>query len=233
MTDIPAESEADSHNANQEENATLGAHEVAQGSATTTQPSTDGENTKLVIDDAEGAVEQKNVTDAQYVIGEGGRKDAEAGVITSPGTPDGKPSKDDGEPDWIAYVETVANRFGKSDESSGESGTAEDKGISEAAGEAVNVVSIKESGKLWKLPEDVDASDMPSVMAHLLSQLNSNNDGELAIESLSSEAQQTLTALTSLLIGGNANNQQSGSDSEANNASSNAQTDINTNSDKK
>ena len=233
VTDIPAESEADSHNANQEENATLGAHEVAQGSATTTQPSTDGENTNLVIDDAEGAVEQKNVTDAQYVIGEGGRKDAEAGVITSPGTPDGKPSKDDGEPDWIAYVETVANRFGKSDESSGESGTTEDKGISEAAGEAVNVVSIKESGKLWKLPEDVDASDMPSVMAHLLSQLNSNNDGELAIESLSSEAQQTLTALTSLLTGGNANNQQSGSDSEANNASSNAQTDINTNSDKK
>ena len=233
VTDIPAESEADSHNANQEENAALGAHEVAQGSATTTQPSTDGENTNLVIDDAEGAVEQKNVTDAQYVIGEGGRKDAEAGVITSPGTPDGKPSKDDGEPDWIAYVETVANRFGKSDESSGESGTTEDKSISEAAGEAVNVVSIKESGKLWKLPEDVDASDMPSVMAHLLSQLNSNNDGELAIESLSSEAQQTLTALTSLLIGGNANNQQSGSDSEANNASSNAQTDINTNSDKK
>ncbi|MFD3396128.1 flagellar hook-length control protein FliK [Alteromonas macleodii] len=233
VTDIPAESEADSHNANQEENATLGAHEVAQGSATTTQPSTDGENTNLVIDDAEGAVEQKNVTDAQYVIGEGGRKDAEAGVITSPGTPDGKPSKDDGEPDWIAYVETVANRFGKSDESSGESGTTEDKGISEAAGEAVNVVSIKESGKLWKLPEDVDTSDMPSVMAHLLSQLNSNNDGELAIESLSSEAQQTLTALTSLLIGGNANNQQSGSDSEANNASSNGQTDINTNSDEK
>ena len=233
VTDIPAESEADSHNANQEENAALGAHEVAQGSATTTQPSTDGENTNLVIDDAEGAVEQKNVADAQYVIGEGGRKDAEAGVITSPGTPDGKPSKDDGEPDWIAYVETVANRFGKSDESSGESGTTEDKGLSEAAGEAVNVVSIKESGKLWKLPEDVDASDMPSVMAHLLSQLNSNNDGELAIESLSSEAQQTLTALTSLLTGGNANNQQSGSDSEANNASSNAQTDINTNSDKK
>ena len=233
VTDIPAESEANSHNANQEENATLGAHEVAQGSATTTQPSTDGENTNLVIDDAEGAVEQKNVADAQYVIGEGGRKDAEAGVITSPGTPDGKPSKDDGEPDWIAYVETVANRFGKSDESSGESGTTEDKGLSEAAGEAVNVVSIKESGKLWKLPEDVDASDMPSVMAHLLSQLNSNNDGELAIESLSSEAQQTLTALTSLLIGGNANNQQSGSDSEANNASSNAQTDINTNLDKK
>nr|WP_283620400.1 flagellar hook-length control protein FliK [Alteromonas macleodii] len=234
VTDIPAESEAANHNANLEENETQGTQEFAQDSATTTQPTTDGEeNTNLAIDDAEGAVEQKGVTDTQFVIGEGGKKDTEAGVITSPGTPDGKPSKDDGEPDWIAYVETVANRFGKSDESSGESGTTEDKGISEAAGEAVNVVSIKESGKLWKLPEDVDASDMPSVMAHLLSQLNSNNDGELAIESLSSEAQQTLTALTSLLIGGNANNQQSGSDSETNNASSNAQTDINTNSDKK
>ncbi|CAI4171841.1 Flagellar hook-length control protein fliK [Alteromonas macleodii] len=234
VTDIPAESEAANHNANLEENETQGTQEFAQDSATTTQPTTDGEeNTNLAIDDAEGAVEQKGVTDTQFVIGEGGKKDTEAGVITSPGTPDGKPSKDDGEPDWIAYVETVANRFGKSDESSGESGTTEDKGLSEAAGEAVNVVSIKESGKLWKLPEDVDASDMPSVMAHLLSQLNSNNDGELAIESLSSEAQQTLTALTSLLIGGNANNQQSGSDSEANNASSNAQTDINTNSDKK
>ena len=234
VTDIPAESEAANHNANLEENETQGTQEFAQDSATTTQPTTDGEeNTNLAIDDAEGAVEQKGVTDTQFVIGEGGKKDTEAGVITSPGTPDGKPSKDDGEPDWIAYVETVANRFGKSDESSGESGTTEDKGLSEAAGEAVNVVSIKESGKLWKLPEDVDASDMPSVMAHLLSQLNSNNDGELAIESLSSEAQQTLTALTSLLIGGNANNQQSGSDSEANNASSNAQTDINTNLDKK
>ena len=121
------------------------------------------------------------MTDVQYVIGEGGRKDAEAGVITSPGTPDGKPSKDDGEPDWIAYVETVANRFGKSDESSDESGTTEGKGISEAAGEAVNVVSIKESGKLWKLPEDVDASDIHRSWLIFVT-LNSSNDGELAID---------------------------------------------------
>ena len=233
VTDIPAESEAANHNANLEENETLGTQEVAQDSATT-QPTTDGEeNTNLAIDDAEGAVEQKGVTDTQFVIGEGGKKDTEAGVITSPGTPDGKPSKDDGEQDWVAYVETIANRFGKSDESSGESGTTEDKGLSEAAGEAVNVVSIKESGKLWKLPEDVDASDVPSVMAQLLSQLSIYNDGEIANESLSSEAQQTLSALTSLLLGASSDNQQSGSDSDANNVLSNALADINASSDNK
>ncbi|WP_370242827.1 flagellar hook-length control protein FliK [Alteromonas abrolhosensis] len=230
VTDIPAESEAGSHNANQEENATLG----AQGSATTTQPTTDGEeNTNLGIDDAEGAVEQKGVTDTQFVIGEGGKKDTEGGVITSPGTPDGKPSKDDGEQDWVAYVETIANRFGKGDESSSNADTRQENGISEVADETVDVVSVKESGKLWKLPEGVDASDVPSVMAHLLSQLSINNDGEIANESLSSEAQQTLSALTSLLLGANSDNQQSGSDSDANNALSNALAEINASSDNK
>ena len=234
VTDIPAESEAANHNANLEENETLGTQEVAQDSATTTQPTTDGEeNTNLAIDDAEGAVEQKGVTDTQFVIGEGGKKDTEAGVITSPGTPDGKPSKDDGEQDWVAYVETIANRFGKGDESSSNADTRQDKSISEVADETVDVVSVKESGKLWKLPEDVDASDVPSVMAHLLSQLSINNDGEIANESLSSEAQQTLSALTSLLLGASSDNQQSGSDSDANNALSNALAEINASSDNK
>ena len=234
VTDIPAESEAANHNANQEENETLGTQEVAQDSATTTQPTTDGEeNTNLAIDDAEGAVEQKGVTDTQFVIGEGGKKDTEAGVITSPGTPDGKPSKDDGEQDWVAYVETIANRFGKGDESSSNADTRQDNSISEVADETVDVVSVKGGGKLWKLPEDVDASDVPSVMAHLLSQLSINNDGEIANESLSYEAQQTLSALTSLLLGANSDNQQSGSDSDANNALSNALAEINASSDNK
>ena len=234
VTDIPAESEAANHNANLEENETQGTQEFAQDSATTTQPTTDGEeNTNLAIDDAEGAVEQKGVTDTQFVIGEGGKKDTEAGVITSPGTPDGKPSKDDGEQDWVAYVETIANRFGKGDESSSNADTRQENGISEVADETVDVVSVKEGGKLWKLPEDVDASDVPSVNAHLLSQLSINNDGEIANESLSSEAQQTLSALTSLLLGASSDNQQSGSDSDANNALSNALADINASSDNK
>jgi flagellar hook-length control protein FliK len=234
VTDIPAESEAANHNANLEENETLGTQEVAQDSATTTQPTTDGEeNTNLAIDDAEGAVEQKGVTDTQFVIGEGGKKDTEAGVITSPGTPDGKPSKDDGEQDWVAYVETIANRFGKGDESLSNADTRQDKSISEVADETVDVVSVKEGGKLWKLPEDVDASDVPSVMAHLLSQLSINNDGEIANESLSSEVQQTLSALTSLLLGASSDNQQSGSDSDANNVLSNALADIDASSDNK
>ena len=234
VTDIPAESEAANHNANLEENETQGTQEFAQDSATTTQPTTDGEeNTNLAIDDAEGAVEQKGVTDTQFVIGEGGKKDTEAGVITSPGTPDGKPSKDDGEQDWVAYVETIANRFGKGDESSSNADTRQENGISEVADETVDVVSVKEGGKLWKLPEDVDASDVPSVNAHLLSQLSINNDGEIANESLSSETQQTLSALTSLLLGASSDNQQSGSDSDANNALSNALADINASSDNK
>ena len=234
VTDIPAESEAANHNANLEENETQGIQEFAQDSATTTQPTTDGEeNTNLAIDDAEGAVEQKGVTDTQFVIGEGGKKDTEAGVITSPGTPDGKPSKDDGEQDWVAYVETIANRFGKGDESSSNADTRQENGISEVADETVDVVSVKEGGKLWKLPEDVDASDVPSVNAHLLSQLSINNDGEIANESLSSETQQTLSALTSLLLGASSDNQQSGSDSDANNALSNALADINASSDNK
>ena len=234
VTDIPAESEAANHNANLEENETQGTQEFAQDSATTTQPTTDGEeNTNLAIDDAEGAVEQKGVTDTQFVIGEGGKKDTEAGVITSPGTTDGKPSKDDGEQDWVAYVETIANRFGKGDESSSNADTRQENGISEVADETVDVVSVKEGGKLWKLPEDVDASDVPSVNAHLLSQLSINNDGEIANESLSSETQQTLSALTSLLLGASSDNQQSGSDSDANNALSNALADINASSDNK
>ena len=234
VTDIPAESEAANHNANLEENETQGTQEFAQDSATTTQPTTDGEeNTNLAIDDAEGAVEQKGVTDTQFVIGEGGKKDTEAGVITSPGTPDGKPSKDDGEQDWVAYVETIANRFGKGDESLSDADARLDKSISEVADETVDVVSVKEGGKLWKLPEDVDASDVPSVNAHLLSQLSINNDGEIANESLSSETQQTLSALTSLLLGASSDNQQSGSDSDANNALSNALADINASSDNK
>ena len=234
VTDIPAESEAANHNANLEENETQGTQEFAQDSATTTQPTTDGEeNTNLAIDDAEGAVEQKGVTDTQFVIGEGGKKDTEAGVITSPGTPDGKPSKDDGEQDWVAYVETIANRFGKGDESLSNADTRQDKSISEVADETVDVVSVKEGGKLWKLPEDVDASDVPSVNAHLLSQLSINNDGEIANESLSSETQQTLSALTSLLLGASSDNQQSGSDSDANNALSNALAEINASSDNK
>lgn len=81
---------------------------------------------------------------------------------------DGKLSKDDGELDWIVYVEMVVNCFGKSDEFLGELGIIEDKGIFEVVGEVVNVVFIKESGKFWKFLEDVDVSDMLLVMVYLL-----------------------------------------------------------------
>ena len=214
VTDIPV-----GPSANQDESKTIGTRQAGQDSATTTPSSRDSEvNNNRIIEGVEGTVEQKSVIEAGFIIGEGGRKDAEAGVITSPGTPDGTPSKDDAEPDWVAYVETVANRFRKDDESLGDSDTRQYGEASEIWGEAANVVSVQERGKLWTLPEDVNASDEPSVMARMLSHLNSSGSGsgELTIESLSSEAQQTLSALTSLLLGANANDPQSGRNSEAN-----------------
>lgn len=192
----------------------------------------DKQNNSLAIDEAEGKIEQKGVTEAEFVIGEGGKKDAEAGVITTPGAPDGKPDKADEEPDWVAYVEILADRFGKADskeQTQGQPGNRATNGISEILDETVNVLSVKENGKLWKIPDGVDANDAPSVMAHLLSQLKSgNSEGDIAIESLSTDAQQTLSALTDLLIGGkseqnsagseqnSADNEQNGPNSEAN-----------------
>lgn len=193
-----------------------------------THVSADEETTGLAVDDAAGNVEQKSVNDIEFIIGEGGKKDAQAGVIAAPGTPDEKSSINEREPDWVAYVETVANRLGKSEQPSDNSDAGMNNRISVVAGEAVNVISVKENGKLWKLPDDVNASDASSVMAHLLSQLDSeNNKGEIAFESLSSDAQQTLSALTSLLLGESARKQQASDDSDANTQLSNVLAEMN------
>ena len=217
VTDNPAESAPGT----KEERTAIGSNETAEETEAQLN-SGDEEKASLTVDDTEGGVEQKAVTEAEFVIGEGGKKDAEAGVITTPGTPDGKPDKSDEEPDWVAYVETLADRFGKADsreQTQGQSGNRATNGISEVPDEAVNVLSVKENGKLWKIPDGVDASDAPSVMAHLLSQLNSGSkEGEIAIESLSTDAQQTLSALTELLLG--AESEQSGAGSEQNSAGS-------------
>ena len=150
------------------------------------------------------AVEQRSVTEAKFVLGEGGKKDAEAGVITTPGTPDAKPIKEDeAEPDWIAYVETVVNGMAKGEQQSDNNkGNTPTSQVAELVEDNVDVLSVNEAGKLWKLPENVDASDAPSLLAHFLTQLNS--EGEASLEkfsdsALSHEAKQTLSALASLL----------------------------------
>ncbi|GFD96858.1 hypothetical protein KUL156_22970 [Alteromonas sp. KUL156] len=169
-----------------------------------THVSADEETTGLAVDDAAGNVEQKSVNDIEFIIGEGGKKDAQAGVIAAPGTPDEKSSINEREPDWVAYVETVANRLGKSEQSSDNF----DAGMN-------NRISVV-------------ASDASSVMAHLLSQLDSeNNKGEIAFESLSSDAQQTLSALTSLLLGESARKQQASDNSDANTQLSNVLAEMN------
>ena len=217
VTDNPAESAPGT----KEERTAIGSNETAEETEAQLN-SGDEEKASLTVDNTEGGVEQKAVTEEEFVIGEGGKKDAEAGVITTPGTPDGKPDKSDEEPDWVAYVETLADRFGKADsreQTQGQSGNRANNGISEVPDETVNVLSVKENGKLWKIPDGVDASDAPSVMAHLLSQLNSGSkEGEIAIEPLSTDAQQTLSALTELLLG--AESEQNSAGREQNSAGS-------------
>ena len=163
------------------------------------------------------AVEQRSVTEAKFVLGEGGKKDAEAGVITTPGTPDAKPIKEDeAEPDWIAYVETVVNGMAKGEQQSDNNkGNTPTSQVAELVEDNVDVLSVNEVGKLWKLPENVDASDAPSLLAHFLTQLNS--EGEASLEkfsdsALSHEAKQTLSALASLLSKQSSEGEHNGSD---------------------
>ena len=163
------------------------------------------------------AVEQRSVTEAKFVLGEGGKKDAEAGVITTPGTPDAKPIKEDeAEPDWIAYVETVVNGMAKGEQQSDNNkGNTPTSQVAELVEDNVDVLSVNEAGKLWKLPENVDASDAPSLLAHFLTQLNS--EGEASLEkfsdsALSHEAKQTLSALASLLSKQSSEGEHNGSD---------------------
>ncbi|APD93363.1 flagellar hook-length control protein FliK [Alteromonas mediterranea] len=163
------------------------------------------------------AVEQRSVTEAKFVLGEGGKKDAEAGVITTPGTPDAKPIKEDeAEPDWIAYVETVVNGMAKGEQQSDNNkGNTPTNQVAELVEDNVDVLSVNEAGKLWKLPENVDASDAPSLLAHFLTQLNS--EGEASLEKLSDsalshEAKQTLSALASLLSKQSSEGEHNGSD---------------------
>lgn len=219
VSDNPGESASGT----KEENAAFARKEVAEAEEAQ-GPRGEEESANLLVEDAEGGVEQKAAIEFEFVIGEGGKKDAEAGVITTPGTPDGKPDKSDEEPDWVAYVETLADRFGKADskeQTQGQPGNRATNGISEILDETVNVISVKENGKLWKIPDTIDASDAPSVMAHLLSQLKSgNSEGDIAIESLSTDAQQTLSFLTDLLIG--AENEQNSAGSEQNDANGEA-----------
>ena len=211
VTDDPAESASGT----KEENAAFARKEIAEAEEARGL-SGEEESANLLVEDAEGGVEQKVAIEAEFVIGEGGKKDAEAGVITTPGAPDGKPDKSDEEPDWVAYVEILADRFGKADskeQTQGQPGNRATNGISEILDETVNVLSVKENGKLWKIPDGVDANDASSVMAHLLSQLKSgNSEGDIAIESLSTDAQQTLSALTDLLIGGKSEQNSAGSE---------------------
>lgn len=158
----------------------------------------------------DGDVEQGDVTETVYVVGDGGEKDANAGVIITPGTPDGKVAESDAneqdvtEPDWVAFVERIANRHANQSAGSDASQRLAVDGESTVAGE------VREIGKLWKLPDDVDTDSVDSVLSHLLSQLQGKSgeqveitgeSTELLADDLSEDAINTLRALVDLLNG--------------------------------
>ncbi|MEM7419054.1 MAG: flagellar hook-length control protein FliK [Pseudomonadota bacterium] len=152
--------------------------------------------------EVEGDVVVSHRTETTYILGEDGKKDPDAGVITTPGTPDGKPDKEEsGEPDWIAYVETIANR--QKDSAAGESSQSDVTSATDLDG----IIKVKESDRLWKLPEDVDSESVDSVLAHLLSQLQTAKEqGASDSESLNAvgdELLNTLRTLGDLLRGSN------------------------------
>ncbi|GFD88080.1 hypothetical protein KUL152_03060 [Tenacibaculum sp. KUL152] len=152
--------------------------------------------------EVEGDVVVSHRTETTYILGEDRKKDPDAGVITTPGTPDGKPDKEEsGEPDWIAYVETIANR--QKDSAADESSQSNVTNATDLDG----IIKVKESGRLWKLPEDVDSESIDSVLAHLLSQLQTAKEqGASDSESLNAvgdELLNTLRTLGDLLRGSN------------------------------
>ncbi|BCO18168.1 hypothetical protein KUC3_10250 [Alteromonas sp. KC3] len=144
--------------------------------------------------EVEGDVVVSHRTETTYILGEDGKKDPDAGVITTPGTPDGKPDKEEsGEPDWIAYVETIANR--QKDSAAGESSQSDVTSATDLDG----IIKVKESGRLWKLPEDVDSESVDSVLAHLLSQLQTAKEqGASDSESLNAVGDELLNSLRTL-----------------------------------
>ena len=89
------------------------------------------------------------------------------GEITAPGTPDdelhgGKKSDTDNDGnDWIAFVDSIVNKVinNEADLASNTRGTE---------------ITQKETGKLWKLPDNVDSNSAESVLNHLFTQLKEN-----------------------------------------------------------
>ncbi|WP_334012800.1 flagellar hook-length control protein FliK [Alteromonas sp. S167] len=182
----PAKSEA-SHN-NQTSNKLLNENQASHRDV----PMKKGESIELPADeksyDQELPEEASMQEDAEYaqnvseqnesvpkptLSDKNGRADNDAisnplkGEITTPGIPDDelhgdrKSDTDNDGNDWIAFVDSIVN-----------------KAINNEADLASNTRGIeitqKETGKLWKLPDNVDSNSAESVLNHLLTQLKEN-----------------------------------------------------------
>lgn len=119
------------------------------------------------------ADEQNEIVQKPTLSDKNGRADNDVisnplkGEITAPGTPDdelhgGKKSDTDNDGnDWIAFVDSIVNKAinNEADLASNTRGTE---------------ITQKETGKLWKLPDNVDSDSAESVLNHLFTQLKEN-----------------------------------------------------------
>ncbi|BFT31102.1 flagellar hook-length control protein FliK [Alteromonas sp. D210916BOD_24] len=147
----------------------------------------------------DGNVEQGDSEEQYLIVGEGGKKDAEAGVTSQLDIIDViDTSVDASEPDWVAFVESIARQNNEtvSGDMSDAVSDSEDEGldIEQAAKNAL-------SNSLWKLPDNVNDSSVSSVLSHLIEQLNSTEpakvNGELS--DINEETVNIIRALGDLL----------------------------------
>lgn len=119
------------------------------------------------------ADEQNEIVQKPTLSDKNGRADNDVisnplkGEITAPGTPDDelhggkKIDTDNDGNDWIGFVDSIVNKAinNEADLGSNTRGTE---------------ITQKETGKLWKLPDNVDSNSAESVLNHLFTQLKEN-----------------------------------------------------------
>lgn len=147
---------------------------------------------------AQNVNEQNESVQKPTLSDKNGRADNDAisnplkGEITTPGIPDdelhgGKKSDTDNDGnDWIAFVDSIVN-----------------KAINNEADLASNTRGIeitpKETGKLWKLPDNLDSNSAESVLNHLFTQLKENEGLENTDTASSPDIIAVVKSLSALL----------------------------------
>ncbi len=124
----------------------------------------------------DGKVEQGDGEEQHLIVGEGGKKDAEAGEASQQDITDGaEDSNDASEPDWVTFVENIARQT--------DTTVSDDKSevvVSDSEDEELSIEQLAKnalSNSMWKLPDNVDETSVSSVLTHLIEKLNNADSG--------------------------------------------------------